>query len=226
MKLTFLGSGACFFPELHNTSAYFVHENRLFLLDCGETVYERLLKLEKIDKYEQIYVLLTHLHADHVGSLGSLLSYCKCVLKKRVCVIYPNKRVCELLSLLGIADDFYYHLEALGDTVENLRIEAVEVSHASDMDCFGYEITCQDRCIYYSGDASGIPESILEKFISGKIEMLYQDTSTHDVNCRSHMYVEELEKQIPRELRKKVVCMHLDSKCHDVLHAKGFSTVE
>lgn len=226
MKLTFLGSGACFFPELHNTSAYFVYENSLFLLDCGETVYERLLKMEDLNQYEQIYVILTHLHADHVGSLGSLLSYCKCILKKRIYVVYPNKQVCKLLSLLGIAKDFYYHLETLGDRVKNLLVEPVKVSHASDMECFGYRITSQDNCIYYSGDASGIPESILEQFIYGEIEKIYQDTSTHDVTCRSHMYVEVLEKQIPRKLRQRVVCMHLDSKCHDVLHAKGFSTVE
>lgn len=225
MELTFLGSGACFFPELHNTSAYFVHDNCLFLLDCGETVYERLLKLEDLSRYEQIYVVLTHLHADHVGSLGSLLSYCKCILNKRIYVVYPSKEVCKLLSLLGIADDFYYHLEMLGDRIKNLRVEPVAVSHASDMECFGYQITCQGRCIYYSGDASEIPESILKQFISGRIETIYQDTSTHDVNCRSHMYVEELEKQIPMELRNKVVCIHLDSNCHDFLHAKGFSTV-
>ncbi len=47
MNLTFLGSGACFYPALHNTSAYFIYNNNLFLLDCGETVYQRLLEYEK-----------------------------------------------------------------------------------------------------------------------------------------------------------------------------------
>lgn len=226
MELTFLGSGACFFPELYNTSAYFVHNNNLILLDCGETVYERLMKLEDISKYEQIYVILTHLHADHVGSLGSLLSYCTCILKKRIHVVYPDNQVCRLLSMLGIADNFYYHLKMLGDKVPHLSVEPVKVSHASDMECFGYKITCDDSCIYYSGDASGIPECILKKFLSGEIQKIYQDTSTYDVNCKSHMYVGVLEELIPDELRKQVVCMHLDSECHDILHAKGFSTAE
>lgn len=226
MKLIFLGSGACFYPKLHNTSAYFTYNNNLVLLDCGETVYERLLQCEDIENYEQIYVVLTHLHADHVGSLGSLLSYCKCVLKKRIYVIYPGEQVCKLLSLMGIADDFYYYKKTLGNELEGLRITPIKVSHALDMECFGYEIQCEKNHVYYSGDASDIPEEILEKFKSGEIQTLYQDTSTHESNSSSHMYVGELEKKIPFEKRKRIVCMHLDSNCHKELEEKGFSTVE
>lgn len=224
MKLTFLGSGACFYPALHNTSAYFVYKNNLILLDCGETVYERLLKKEDINKYKQIYVILTHLHADHVGSLGSLLSYCSCILKRRICVVHPQKEVCRLLSLMGIAKDFYTYMPELSGTVEGLHIIPVEVSHASDMKCFGYEIWCEDGHIYYSGDAAGIPDEVLDKFRSGQIQTLYQDTSSQESD--HHMYVGKLEAAISIELRSRVVCMHLDCDFKEQLKEKGFRVIE
>ena len=75
MKLHFFGCGSAFNPAMGNTSAWFEMDGCLFLVDCGETVYELLMKRSNLREYRQIYVLLTHLHADHVGSLGSLISY-------------------------------------------------------------------------------------------------------------------------------------------------------
>lgn len=225
MNLTFLGSGACFYPVLHNTSAYFVFENNLILLDCGETVYERLLEREDLDKYDQIYVVVTHLHADHVGSLGSLLSYCTCILKRRIYVIHPQEEICNLLSLMGIAKDFYYYKKEFANAVEGLDIIPVPVLHASDMRCFGYEIQSKDWHIYYSGDAAAIPAEILKKFNSGEIQRIHQDTSSHKSDPPSHMYVGDLEDAIPLESRSRVVCMHLDCDCRSELEEKGFSVI-
>ena len=75
-------------------------------MDCGETVYELLMKRSNLREYRQIYVLLTHLHADHVGSLGSLISYNYCILGRKICVIHPRATVVELLRLMGIKDEF------------------------------------------------------------------------------------------------------------------------
>ena len=75
MKLHFFGCGSAFNPAMGNTSAWFEMDGCLFLVDCGETVYELLMKRSDLREYRQIYVLLTHLHADHVGSLGFLISY-------------------------------------------------------------------------------------------------------------------------------------------------------
>lgn len=224
MKLTFLGSGACFYPALHNTSAYFVIDNNLILLDCGETVYERLLDSMDISQFEQIYVIITHLHADHVGSLGSLLSYCSCILKKRIFVIHPQDKICSLLSMMGIAESFYTYKAQLSDEIPGLHIVPVEVQHAMDMKCYGYEISWQNWCIYYSGDAAAIPEVILEKFYSGIVQEIYQDTASHE--SEHHMYLGELEQVIPQSHRSRVTCMHLDGNYSEELEKKGFCTIK
>ena len=223
MKLKFLGKGACFYPAFYNTSAYFVYKDNLILIDCGETVYERLLETEKIDSYKNIYVVITHLHADHVGSLGSLISYCAYILKKKITVVHPEYKLCELLTLMGIDDNAYIYVQEFGSLIEGLKITKVNVQHAVNMKCYGYEIEYDDVHIYYSGDASNLPKEILDGFLNRSITDVYQDTSTHDLDSASHMYFGKLEELIPSELRKHVYCMHLDCDCCNDLKNRGFS---
>lgn len=226
MELKFLGSGACFYPRLRNTSAYFVQKKNLVLLDCGETVYEKLMETESLDKFENVYVIITHLHADHVGSLGSLISYFKCILHKRIYVIHPQKTICQLLSLLGIESEFYIYKEEMENQIDGLKIVPHLVNHVPNMECFGYEIQDKETCVYYSGDSTDIPDIVLKKFLEKKVDKIYQDVSTHKSKNPTHMYYEELEKRIPQSERNRVVCMHLDSNCQDLLKEKGFCLVE
>lgn len=226
MDLRFLGCGACFYPSFHNTSAYFVYNNNLILLDCGETVYERLLERENLNDFDQIYIVLTHLHADHVGSIGSMLSYCKCILNRRIIVVHPEKTIIDLLKLLGIEDDFYYYVDRLTDEIEGLHITPHKVQHVPNMICYGYEIEGPKGHVYYSGDSVGIPEEVLRKFFNGEIEEIYQDTSTHNSEKPTHMYLGTLEEMIPKSERNRITCMHLDCDCKQLLKDKGFKVIE
>ena len=223
MSLNFLGKGACFYPTFYNTSAYFVYKDNLVLIDCGETVYERILRIEDINSYKNIYVIITHLHADHVGSLGSLISYCAFILKRIITVIHPENKLCELLKLMGVDSRFYNYKQDFDSLVDGLKIIPVNVQHEIDMKCYGYEIEYDDVHIYYSGDAANLPEKILDNFLNRSITDIYQDTSTHNVNSASHMYFGKLEELIPQDLRKHVYCMHLDCDCCDELKCRGFS---
>ena len=42
MELKFIGRGAAFNPKEGSDSAFFVDNNRLFLIDCGESVFCKL----------------------------------------------------------------------------------------------------------------------------------------------------------------------------------------
>ena len=75
MKIKFLGIGSAYNTKWLNSNAYFIVANSLYLLDCGESTFGKLMELGILnDNYNGIYVLLTHLHADHAGSLPSLCS--------------------------------------------------------------------------------------------------------------------------------------------------------
>lgn len=224
MKLNFLGKGCAFYPLYGNTCAYFVKENELYLLDCGESAFEQLYKKLDLSKIERAYVIVTHLHADHVGSLGTMISYFACVLKKMVYVVHPEHTIVDLLTLEGISKTFYEYHKVLPENVAGLQAEPVEVHHAEDMKCYGYLLRDAEECVYYSGDSAMLPGLVLDQFLNGKVERIYHDTATQP--SEHHGYYKKLEEVIPTDKRGQVYCMHLDSACEEMLMARGFRIVE
>ncbi|MDK2600591.1 MBL fold metallo-hydrolase [Bacillus stercoris] len=73
--LNFIGTGSAFNTKLGNNSAFIKKDNSLFLIDCGSTTFSRLKETGLLEDVEKVFVLLTHTHADHVGSLGDLILY-------------------------------------------------------------------------------------------------------------------------------------------------------
>lgn len=71
MKIKFLGTGGAFEPQYGNAAALLEFQNKTLLLDAGFTVYGRLIALDLWQKPD--YILLTHLHNDHCGSLANIL---------------------------------------------------------------------------------------------------------------------------------------------------------
>ena len=90
MELKFLGRGAAFNPKEGNNSAYFVENNQLFLIDCGESIFERLVESGLLESVESINLMITHTHSDHIGSLGSLAMYSFYALHKPLNIILPE----------------------------------------------------------------------------------------------------------------------------------------
>lgn len=226
MKWNFLGKGCAFYPLYGNTCAYFVHNRELYMLDCGESAFEQLYKRIHLDEIERAYVIVTHLHADHVGSLGTLISYFYCVLHKPVYVIHPETTIVDLLTLEGIDKKGYQYCMLLPDNGAGLSADPVPVTHAEDMKCYGYLLRDREECLFYSGDSSMVPEKVREMFLAGEVDRIYHDTSTHDSEHPSHCYYGKLEQIIPREKRGQFYCMHLDSPCEEMLMEKGFRVVE
>lgn len=225
MKWNFLGKGSAFYPAYGNTGAYALCGSELFLLDCGETAFERLSRSVDLDRVDRVFVLVTHLHADHVGSLGSLISYFYCLRGTTVHVIHPEATIVQLLTLEGIDRRGYCYEERMPENGAGLRAVPVEVRHVPDMRCYGYLLTDSDGCIYYSGDASELPEDILTAFLAGEIDRIYQDTATCDHPEPTHCFFGKLERWIPEEKRGQVFCMHLDGPWEQLLMEKGFQVV-
>lgn len=224
MELNFLGKGCAFYPLYGNTCAYFVHGKELYLLDCGESAFEQLYKKINLGEIERAYVIVTHLHADHVGSLGTMISYFFCVLHKPVYVIHPETTIVDLLTLEGIDKAGYEYCTRLPENGAGLSAEPIEVKHAEDMKCYGYLLRDSEECIFYSGDSAMVPEKVRKLFLAGEIDRIYHDTATQPSD--HHGFYERLEEVIPVEKRGQVYCMHLDSPCEGMLMAKGFRIVE
>lgn len=222
VKLHFLGRGAAFYPVFKNTNAFFEYGKDLYCLDFGETAFEQVAKHLPLAQYEHIYVLLTHLHADHSGSLASFASYLYCMIGKQLVVIHPEDTVDRLLALQGIAKHFYQRLPALPPEA-GVSVRFIPVPHAVDIHAFGMRITCGEETFYYSGDAAELPQDVLADFLAGKVVHIYHDTASHP--SESHCYYQKLVDAIPPEHRGDVSCMHLDCDMEKQLRSLGFDVV-
>ena len=154
MELNFTGKGSAFYPPFKNTGAYMLSGKALYLIDCGETMFDVLYHKLDLASIEDVYVILTHMHADHVGSLGTLISYFYCLFNKAIHVVYPQETIKQLLTLEGITPLGYHYHETLPENPAGLTAVPVEVKHALDMKCYGYVLSDGTETIYYSSPQS------------------------------------------------------------------------
>ncbi|PFK99863.1 ribonuclease Z [Priestia megaterium] len=226
--LNFIGRGSAFNTKEGNNCAYIKKGEHLLLIDCGSSTFSRLIESNLLDGVKNITVLITHLHPDHVGSLGDLIFYSYYsiapMFERKVKVLVPTQIVEELgeiLRLTGVESNTYDSYE-LGlaydfnfDQVGLKGLGPISVEHAEELNCFGYVLFSEDKTIYYSGDSNMIPGDILKALENGHIDYFYQDTCQADYEGNVHLSLRKLTKLIPYELRHKVYCMHLDEKFNE-----------
>ncbi|WP_158612464.1 MBL fold metallo-hydrolase [Leptotrichia sp. OH3620_COT-345] len=224
-KLKFLGIGSAFNPVLDNTSAFFTYNENFYLIDCGESVFRKIWNLKEMLDSKEIFILITHFHCDHVGSLGSLVSYLYLKKGKIPYIIHPTKKIISYLEMVGVEKKFYKYRNKLPE-ISKVKNREIEVKHVNDMTCYGYEIIFPDETVYYSGDAVEIPEEIFQKYFSGEITEIYQDTCSYIDKNPTHGNIFYLEKIFPSDKRNRVYCMHLDNDFRDTIEKKGFGKIE
>lgn len=201
--LKFIGTGSCFNVRRINNSAYYYNKKNgtLVLFDCGESIFDKLVK--KFKRLNKVIVIITHLHSDHVGSLPSFIAYCNIIFLIKPIIIFPDKSIINLLKQMGIENNSYVYKSSC-----NFIKETVKIEHAKNLNCYGYILNLFGKVIYYSGDSKTLSNKVLVDFIEGKIDYIYHDMTRF--NNTIHANVLYLAKIIPKSLRKDVYAMHLD----------------
>lgn len=214
--IRFLGIGSAFNTQLGNNSGFVKNGASMILIDCGGTVFERLRKFKVLEGLKKIYIVVTHTHPDHIGSLGDLIFYCHYKLKIKPTIYFPeNTLIQRLFSVIGVKENMYTLIKSMknnlsdGDLGETV-IEFVLSSHTKSIPAFGFFLTLDKKSVYYSGDGNRIPKTIIEKLKKGEIESIYQDTTSIDYVDTGHLSFTKLCEIIDESLRNKVYCMHLD----------------
>ena len=234
MELLFLGRGSAFNTSEGNNSAYFIDRNELFLIDCGESIFERIINKGLLDDISCVNVMITHTHSDHVGSIGSLIMYCYYVIHKKINIIISNDSLYKddlinLIRIFGCTSDMYrivYEDEFDGKYNLFNSIKYMKTNHVSQIPSYGilFNTDCGD--VYYSGDTSDL-DNIIDLINSDVvIDKIYVDATSSDVANNVHVYIGDLYELIPIDLRDKVYCMHVnDKKCCDMAIEFGFNVV-
>ena len=220
MKLKPLGIGSAFnSQEYGNNSWYFIKNNKVFIIDCGSTVFNSF-KEKGLDKYESVNVIITHLHTDHIGSLSTLIEYLfyvKGFKSDIITDIHLRKDLRTLLSISGIEESMYnlitnnyedkevYHL--------NLGITFLETGHVPQLQSYSLLIDFWDtkKRVYYSGDANDLPNS-LKIFNKPELSVdhVYVDYSIN--GSPVHLSTEQPLKQLAEWFSDSTIhLMHLDN---------------
>lgn len=235
--LKFIGIGSAFNTEMGNTSAYIKDGETLLLLDCGEMTFARMRQLKLLDDVKNVYVAITHMHADHVGSLAGLIDYLYIYKNIVTNLILTNGETHEeqervlktYLNICGVDEEKFEF--TFGDMMEDVlpgleKIELEEIKHSKNLISYAVELYFKDSTIYYTGDNND--KAYLKK-IAKKLkpnDIVYTDCTNIDYKNRPHVTIEELCEVFSDELKKQVYTMHFDSYAviNDAKKA-GFKTV-
>ena len=168
MNIRFLGTGGAFDAHLGNSAAWLELNGSNILIDCGHSVYGKINELGLADKID--YILPTHLHDDHVGSLSTTILHQKHMRNpgRKAQILYEDsfhgrlmkERMAGYLSFSLIRPEEYLDFVPL-ETVQGIKAIDTTGHHVADMVTFGFLFEDGSDRVIYSGDM-GTPRIIFD----------------------------------------------------------------
>lgn len=233
-KLKSLGFGSAFnSQEYGNNSWYFIEKDKVFMIDCGSTVFNTFRE-KGLDEYKEINIIITHMHTDHVGSLGTLIEWMYYVKGVKINILSHNTLRRDLLDYLlisGIEEAMftldvtpYGKLYINKDTIE---VVFEEVKHVPQIKTYSITLIRNNtEMIIYSGDTTDKFQSgndslfshyawFMDRFSELELHGLYLDVSLKEspvhANYRKNIMgtCDMLSEDLNR-FNTEVVIMHLD----------------
>ncbi|MCM3387262.1 MBL fold metallo-hydrolase [Ureibacillus chungkukjangi] len=236
--LKFIGSGSAFNTKLGNNSAYYKEGNQILLIDCGSNIFQRIKENNLLEGIEQIHVLVTHTHADHVGSLADLILYTYYshgeFAKNKIIIHSPfDTGISEILKLNGCVVGVHHSENLIGGSGQVTKILKSTLfnfdrnSHVEELNTYNITLNIKGRTIWYSSDCNEINKSLVEDINFRNNFIAYIDTCKADYNGNVHLSLRKLTQLIKPEYRNKVWCMHLDEGfVREEAEALGFNVVK
>ncbi len=194
MKIKFIGTGKASDYKNGNSAALVRADNTTFLIDAGLGVFEKLHQNDWLDKID--YILLTHLHGDHIATLFHIIVHRKHELGLNTTILYPTEsfkvEIEKLLTLMFQIDN----VKLLQITTEHpVGFVDINGTHIPGMPGFSYYFTDQTELIYYSGDTKDI--TLAKQFLANRSESkktIFFDTSA--TNNPVHAYYKDIEQEL------------------------------
>ncbi|MCX6232771.1 MAG: MBL fold metallo-hydrolase [Bacteroidetes bacterium] len=194
INLKFVSTGGIFDYNIGNSAAILEHKQGRILIDCGYTVYADLCKKGMIEHID--YLLITHLHGDHVGSLHPFILHInnKNLIKQKVKLLYPTEEFKEQIHKY-----MTYFLIDPNNYIEYIPLSSIDGAgyidtkdlHFKGLQTFAYYFELNNKLIYYSGDLGNIETTIkFLKNVKQKNLEIYHEISFKEGNA--HVYYKEI----------------------------------
>lgn len=191
MSYKFLGTGGALDYQFGNACMMIDMPPRV-LVDCGPSVYPILMDKGLLKTFD--YLLLTHLHGDHVGSIFQVLHGRKKLGQPKLKILTPNQKFASevkcFLESIG-TDPSLYELVLLNVIPS---IEAIDTTnkHMPGLTSFAYIFRLEKEVLYYSGDLGDINVTLKAiKSENTKTLTVFHDTC-FQIN-KTHVFYKDLE---------------------------------
>ncbi|MGG2199470.1 MULTISPECIES: MBL fold metallo-hydrolase [Paenibacillus] len=230
LQLQMIGTGSAFAKTFYNNNALIYLNDFTLLIDCGYTapraLFELGISLDQIDA-----VLITHIHADHVGGLEELAFQCLYTFKRRIKLLVPFSIEHMLWdhSLRGGLENKDEGISSLNDYFDVIPLaENTPISIRPDLTVRllptdhirgkkSYSLLLNDR-LFYSADARFDLELLMSLHIKGCDHFLH-DCQLHSPG-HVHASLEEL-LTLPVDLQQKTWLMHYSDQMPDYIGKTG-----
>ena len=227
-KMTFIGSGSAFVDRKKNyqSNVLLSKNDKNLLIDCGSDARHALKDLG-YSPMDIDAVFITHLHADHIGSL-EWLAFCT--------HFNPNKEKPQMFlrdeefalqlwgSLKGGLRSLQFKeptLETFFDVIytgekfvwENIPFDAIQTIHTMDNNSYnpsyGLKFILNDKTVFFSGDTQFAPNQYIE--ILHSVDLVFHDCETSPFESGVHSYYRKM-LEVPKDIKEKTWLYHYDDK--------------
>ncbi|WP_228466906.1 MBL fold metallo-hydrolase [Adhaeribacter swui] len=154
MQIKFLGTGGAFEPAYGNSAAIITFKQKTLLLDAGFTVYPKLMELGFWNQLD--YILLTHLHNDHCGSLANILLHCFFYGNgKRPVILYQTEtfrqQIVQFLNIQLKEVNLYVNFKPISE-IDGLTYLDTINRHSAGFQTYSFILEEAGERLVYSGD--------------------------------------------------------------------------
>lgn len=220
-NITFLGVGSAFSKIHYNNNILIDINGDKYLLDCGITAPKALHEMN-IELKDIKGIIISHIHADHVGGLEEVGFMSKFVFKKKIDLYVPDTLIDDLWNkcLSGGMEDLengkatiedYFNIHIIEDItsflISNLEITPIKTIHVPNNDenkiKSSYSFLIDNR-VFYTADIVFMPNLI--NAISSEVEIIFHDCQL-EKHSGVHASLEELET-LNDDIKKKINIMH------------------
>ncbi|ALS21480.1 MULTISPECIES: MBL fold metallo-hydrolase [Paenibacillus] len=233
LQIQMIGTGSAFAKNFYNNNALIHADGFTLLIDCGITapraLYELGIPLDRIDA-----VLISHIHADHVGGLEELAFQYRYVFKRKIKLLVPAPLEAVLWEhtlrgglenkaegLVGLND--YFEVAALAERTPTsihpkLTVELLPTDHIPGKASYSFLLNGK---VFYSADMR-FSKTLLTGLHEQGCEVILHDCQLF---CPGtvHACLDEL-LTLPEEVQEKVLLMHYGDNMSEFIGKTGRMT--
>lgn len=218
MELNFIGIGGAFNVELGSNCAYIKENNKILFIDFGLDTLEKVIRHKLINDVEEIYVLITHTHGDHVGGLPTFIQYAYLGFKKEVKIVKNSdsftKTLKTLLDLTAVSSSFYKFIN-IQDLPFSFNAELRKTTHTPLLECYSVIFSENDGKTLYTSDSNDI-EYLKEKINDKEFKKIYTEVGETPSVHTDYNELKKLDKS-------KLILMHIESmKLYEEILKEGY----